>query len=550
MISNFILFMCLAIIILMLITMMIFKKPMTIMVEWKMMSLKSSDVNIFFLMDEKSSVFTTMVLVVTTSILIYSKFYIEKSKMMFSKVLIMFMTSMMMLIMSSNMVSLVVGWEGLGMTSFVLIMYYQNKKSMMSSMYTIMMNRIGDITLLVSMMILMNSNSWMFLSLEPANYSSMWVALIMTSMFSKSAQIPFSSWLTEAMAAPTPVSALVHSSTLVTAGVYLMIRFKSVMLSSQMDHIILTVAMLTLTMSSMNSLMEMDMKKLVALSTLSQISIMFISISTNLYSLAFFHMIMHATFKALIFLSSSTLISVNNTQDLRKMATSVNLMVTNLSFNLASAILCALPFVSSFYSKEIIMEMIMIKPFNKILTLGFITLMMVTMSYSLKMMLIINLNSMSLPMKMEKEINNQKMSKMLLFIPSTVLGNKLAWLMELNSNMIYLSIAEKMTPPTMLLIMMVMVKSNSEFKINKTNTNIYQMMSYMWFMKNLNLMTKMKLMNQNLMSMKMTEKGMVLNQTKMLIKSIYMKTQLLFKTTQMNLKTTMSLMIILLITFI
>ena len=289
------------------------------------------------------------------------------------------------------MVSLVVGWEGLGITSFVLIMYYQNKKSIIRRMYTIIINRIGDITLLVSIIILINSNSWIFLSLEPANYSSIWVTLIITRMFSKRAQIPFSSWLTEAMAAPTPVSALVHSSTLVTAGVYLIIRFKSVILSSQIDHIILTVAILTLTISRINSLIEIDIKKLVALSTLSQIRIMFISISTNLYSLAFFHMIIHATFKALIFLSRRTLISVNNTQDLRKMATRVNLIVTNLSFNLARAILCALPFVSRFYSKEIIIEMIMIKPFNKILTLGFITLIIVTISYSLKIILIINL---------------------------------------------------------------------------------------------------------------------------------------------------------------
>nr|AIG20056.1 NADH dehydrogenase subunit 5 [Bemisia tabaci complex sp. Asia I] len=548
--KNFILFMYLTIIILMLCTMAVFKKTAAILVEWKMMSFKSSDMNMIFLMDEKSSVFTLMVFMVTTSILVYSKFYIEKKKMMFSKVLIIFMASMVMLIMSPNMVSLVMGWEGLGMTSFVLIMYYQNKKSMMSSMYTIMMNRIGDITLLMSMMILMNSNSWMFLSLEFVDSTIIWIWLIMVSMFSKSAQIPFSSWLTEAMAAPTPVSALVHSSTLVTAGVYLMIRFKSAMINSQMNLIILTMSMMTLTMASVNSLMEMDMKKLVALSTLSQISIMFISISADLYSLAFFHMIMHATFKALIFLCTSTFISVNATQDLRKMSTSESLMMTNLSFNVASMILCALPFVSSFYSKEIIMEMILVTPTNKIISLSFTALMMVTTSYSLKMMLIINLNKTSLPMKMKNEVSNQKMSKMILFIPSVILGNKLVWFMELNKEVIYLSITEKLTPPIMILVMMIITESNTKMKINKVNTNINQMMSYMWFMKNLNLTNKLMLMNQNVMKTKMTEKGMLFNQTKMLINFIYVKTQLLFKTSQMDLKTTMTIMFIMLITFI
>nr|ALR69270.1 NADH dehydrogenase subunit 5 [Bemisia tabaci] len=550
MMKNFILFMYLTIIILMLCTMAVFKKTAAILVEWKMMSFKSSDMNMIFLMDEKFSGFTLMVFMVTTSILVYSKFYIEKKKMMFSKVLIIFMASMVMLIMSPNMVSLVMGWEGLGMTSFVLIMYYQNKKSMMSSMYTIMMNRIGDITLLMSMMILMNSNSWMFLSLEFVDSTIIWIWLIMVSMFSKSAQIPFSSWLTEAMAAPTPVSALVHSSTLVTAGVYLMIRFKSAMINSQMNLIILTMSMMTLTMASVNSLMEMDMKKLVALSTLSQISIMFISISADLYSLAFFHMIMHATFKALIFLCTSTFISVNATQDLRKMSTSESLMMTNLSFNVASMILCALPFVSSFYSKEIIMEMILVTPTNKIISLSFTALMMVTTSYSLKMMLIINLNKTSLPMKMKNEVSNQKMSKMILFIPSVILGNKLVWFMELNKEVIYLSITEKLTPPIMILVMMIITESNTKMKINKVNTNINQMMSYMWFMKNLNLTNKLMLMNQNMMKTKMTEKGMLFNQTKMLINFIYVKTQLLFKTSQMDLKTTMTIMFIMLITFI
>nr|ALR69321.1 NADH dehydrogenase subunit 5 [Bemisia tabaci] len=551
MIKNFILFMWLAIIILMLVNIVTFKKPTAIMVEWKMMSVKSSDMNMFFLLDEKSSVFMITVAMVTASILIYSKFYIEKKKMMFTKILIMFMTSMMMLIMSPNMVSLVMGWEGLGMTSFVLIMYYQNKKSMMSSMYTIMMNRVGDITLLISMMVLMNSASWMFLSSEFMTHSHTWVALITTSMFTKSAQIPFSSWLTEAMAAPTPVSALVHSSTLVTAGVYLMMRFKSAMIYLQMDQIIFTVAMMTLTMSSMNSLMEMDMKKLVALSTLSQISIMFISMSANLYSLAFFHTIMHATFKALIFLCSSTFISISNTQDLRKMSTtSMNLLVTSISFNVASMILCVLPFVSSFYSKEIIMEMIMIKPLNKILTMLFIMLMMVTTIYSLKMMMIINLNKMSLTMKMKKELHTQKMSKMILLIPSILLGNKLAWFMELNKDVIYLSVTEKLTPPAMILIMMIMVKVNMSFSINKNNTSINQMLSYMWFMKNLNISSKLEFMNQNMIGMKMTEKGMVFNQTKILIKLNYMKTHLLFKTNQMSLKTMVSIMFILMMIFI
>ncbi|YP_086806.1 NADH dehydrogenase subunit 5 (mitochondrion) [Bemisia tabaci] len=551
MIKNYTLFMILASIMLVPVNMMIFSKSLTIMIEWKMMSMKSSEVSMFFLLDESSSAFVLTVMMVTTSILMYSSFYIEKKKKMFAKILVTFMISMLMMILSPNMMSLVMSWEGLGMTSFVLIMYYQNKKSVMSSFYTMMMNRVGDITLLLTMMILMDSASWMFLSTEYLNHSMVWISFLSISTFSKSAQMPFSSWLTEAMAAPTPVSALVHSSTLVTAGVYLTIRFKSSMLSTGMNPIILTVAMMTLMMASLNSLMEMDMKKLVALSTLSQISIMFISISANLYSLAFFHMIVHATFKALIFLCSSTFIYVSNTQDLRKLSsTSSYMMVTNISFNVASMILCALPFVSSFYSKEIIMEMMMISSINSPLTLIFITLMMVTSSYSLKMMMIINLNKMSLNMKMKKETYNQKMSKVLLLIPSMLLGNKLSWLMELNMNIVYLSITEKLIAPVMILTMMKMMKVDKSFKINKPNTSVKQMMSYMWFMKNLNLMTKMNFMNQGVVMLKTNEKGAMTNQVKTLIKFIYLATKLMFKIGKMNLKATTLLMFILMIILI
>jgi len=153
-------------------------------------------------------------------------------------------------------------------------------------------------------------------------------------------------------------------------------------------------------MARINSLLEIDIKKLVALSTLSQIRIIFISISTNLYSLAFFHIIIHATFKSLIFLCRRTYISNRNTQDLRKIySTRINLLVTNIAFNVARIVLCALPFISRFYSKEIIIEMIIIAPLNKITNLTFIILIIVTARYSLKIIIIININKINLTIK-------------------------------------------------------------------------------------------------------------------------------------------------------
>lgn len=530
---------------------MIFRKNKTVIIEWKIISLRRRDMSIFFLLDEKSSVFTLIVIIVTARIIIYRQFYIKKKKVIFLKILIIFIASIVILILSPNIVTLIIGWEGLGITSFRLIMFYQNKKSVIRSIYTIIINRVGDITLIVAIMILINSSSWIFLSMEYLNSRTKWVTLITVSIFSKRAQIPFSSWLTEAIAAPTPVSALVHSSTLVTAGVYLIIRFKSIIVASGINNIILTVAIITLRMARINSLLEIDIKKLVALSTLSQIRIIFISISTNLYSLAFFHIIIHATFKSLIFLCRRTYISNRNTQDLRKIySTRINLLVTNIAFNVARIVLCALPFISRFYSKEIIIEMIIIAPLNKITNLTFIILIIVTARYSLKIIIIININKINLTIKIWKETGNQKIRKIILLIPSVVLGNRISWFIELNKNVIYLSITEKLVPPIIIFITTATIHCTREYKISKPNKIANQILTYMWFIKNLNLMSKVIFIAQNAKILKTTEKGIVINQVSSLINLIYKRTHLLFKTNQIHLNTTILIIVIFIIIFI
>lgn len=550
-IKNAILIIYLVMFTLVLATIMIFRKNKTIIIEWKIISLRRRDINIFFLLDEKSSVFTLIVIIVTTRIIIYRQFYIQKKKVIFLKILIIFIASIVILILSPNIVTLIMGWEGLGITSFSLIIFYQNKKSVIRSIYTMIINRVGDITLIVAIMILINYSSWIFLSIEYLSSRTRWVTLIIVSIFSKRAQVPFSSWLTEAIAAPTPVSALVHSSTLVTAGIYLIIRFKSVIIESGINTVVLTVAIITLRIARINSLLEIDIKKLVALSTLSQIRIMFISISTNLYSLAFFHIIIHATFKSLIFLCRRTYISNRNTQDLRKIySTRINLLVTNVAFNVARIVLCALPFISRFYSKEIIIEMIMITPLNKITTLTFIILIIVTARYSLKIIIIININKINLTIKIWKETSNQKVRRIILLIPSVILGNRISWFIELNKNVIYLSITEKLIPPMIIFITTVTIHSIREYKITQPNKIANQILTYMWFIKNLNLMSKMILITQKIKILKTTEKGIVINQVNSLINFIYKGTNLLFKTNQIHLKTAILIIIIFIIIFI
>lgn len=174
----------------------------------------------------------------------------------------------------------------------------------------------------------------------------------------KSAQIPFSAWLPAAMAAPTPVSALVHSSTLVTAGVYLLIRFNSLILSSFMCQLLLLLRGLTIFIAGLGANYEFDLKKIIALSTLSQLGLIIRILSIGLPLIAFFHLLTHALFKALLFICAGVLIHrIKNFQDIRFIGSLINQMPLRISyFNIANLALCGFPFLAGFYSKDIILE--------------------------------------------------------------------------------------------------------------------------------------------------------------------------------------------------
>lgn len=171
----------------------------------------------------------------------------------------------------------------------------------------------------------------------------------------KSAQIPFSAWLPAAIAAPTPVSALVHSSTLVTAGVYLLIRFREII---GVRIFLLVISVWTIFISGINANLEIDLKKIIALSTLRQLGVIIITISLGLIELAFFHLLSHALFKSLLFLCAGVFIhGIGDIQDIRDLGgVSMLVPVTSLYFLGCSLSLCGFPFLAGFYSKDIILE--------------------------------------------------------------------------------------------------------------------------------------------------------------------------------------------------
>nr|YP_003875597.1 NADH dehydrogenase subunit 5 [Euphaea formosa]ADM33814.1 NADH dehydrogenase subunit 5 [Euphaea formosa] len=332
--------------------------------DWEVASLNSSSIVMTFLFDWMSLLFMGFVLFISSMVVFYSSGYMEGDCYIsrFIILVILFVLSMMLLIISPNMISILLGWDGLGLISYLLVIYYQNFKSYSAGMLTVLSNRLGDVAFLMAIAWMLNFGSWnyvfyvdLFLDVLEAKIISF---LMIFAAMTKSAQIPFSSWLPAAMAAPTPVSALVHSSTLVTAGVYLMIRFNSLILSTDFAKYLLFIGGLTMFMSGLGANFEFDLKKIIALSTLSQLGLMMSILSMGFCDLAFFHLLTHALFKALLFMCAGVVIhNLGDCQDIRYMGGLVDYMpLTFACFCVSNLALCGMPFLAGFYSKDLILE--------------------------------------------------------------------------------------------------------------------------------------------------------------------------------------------------
>nr|URH16561.1 NADH dehydrogenase subunit 5 [Sphaerotermes sphaerothorax] len=333
-------------------------------IDWNIITLNGSSVIMTFLFDWMSLLFMGFVFIISSLVILYSDDYMfgDLNIVRFIMLVLMFVVSMMFLIVSPNVISILLGWDGLGLVSYLLVIYYQNVKSYGAGMLTVLSNRIGDVALLMVIAWMINFGSWSFIyyldflsgSVEMELISFLVVLAAMTS----SAQIPFSSWLPAAMAAPTPVSALVHSSTLVTAGVYLLIRF-SPSFNYWLNVILLLVSGLTMFMAGLGANFEFDLKSIIALSTLSQLGLMIMTISIGLSGLAFFHLLTHALFKALLFMCAGGVIhSMGDSQDIRFMGgMSIYMPFTSSCLMVSNFALCGMPFLSGFYSSDFILEM-------------------------------------------------------------------------------------------------------------------------------------------------------------------------------------------------
>nr|YP_010693302.1 NADH dehydrogenase subunit 5 [Bactrocera wuzhishana]WCB99146.1 NADH dehydrogenase subunit 5 [Bactrocera wuzhishana] len=469
----------------------------SLFLEWEVVSVNSTSIVMTFLFDWMSLLFMSFVLLIASLVIYYSKEYMmgDMNINRFIMLVLMFVLSMMLLIISPNLISILLGWDGLGLVSYCLVIYFQNVKSYNAGMLTALSNRIGDVAFLLAIAWMLNYGSWnyIFYLESMKNSISMEIigALIVLAAMTKSAQIPFSSWLPAAMAAPTPVSALVHSSTLVTAGVYLLIRFNMLLSGGWLGDLLLLFSGLTMFMAGLGANFEFDLKKIIALSTLSQLGLMMSILSMGFYKLAFFHLLTHALFKALLFMCAGAIIhNMNNSQDIRLMGgLGVYMPLTSGCFNVANLALCGMPFLAGFYSKDLILEIVSMSYINMFSFFLYFFSTGLTVCYSFRLVyysMTGELNSGSLNMLSDEGwIMLRGMSGLLMM--SIVGGSMLSWLIFSTPYMICLPIYMKLL--TLLVCVLggvlgYLISNVSLFYFNKSLHNylVSYFSGFMWFM--------------------------------------------------------------------
>nr|YP_009390980.1 NADH dehydrogenase subunit 5 [Caenorhabditis remanei]ARV88233.1 NADH dehydrogenase subunit 5 [Caenorhabditis remanei] len=349
------------------------------LLEWDFLSLKF---NFYF----NSILFSFILFLVTFSVLVFSTYYLN-SELNFNYyyfVLLIFVGSMFSLNFSNSIFTMLLSWDLLGISSFFLVLFYNNWDSCSGAMNTALTNRLGDYFMFVFFGLSVFSGYY-FLSFSM--FSSYMSLLLLLTAFTKSAQFPFSSWLPKAMSAPTPVSSLVHSSTLVTAGLILLMNFNNLVLQKNFISFVLIIGLFTMFFSSLASLVEEDLKKVVALSTLSQMGFSMVTLGLGLSFISFIHLVSHALFKSCLFMQVGYIIHCSfGQQDGRNYSNNGNLPnFIQLQMLVTLFCLCGLIFSSGAVSKDFILELFFSNNYMMFFSLMFFVSVFLTFGYSFRL---------------------------------------------------------------------------------------------------------------------------------------------------------------------
>nr|YP_009431953.1 NADH dehydrogenase subunit 5 [Donax trunculus]ATA66402.1 NADH dehydrogenase subunit 5 [Donax trunculus] len=356
-----------------------------LVVELDLLGSSVLNMNIPFVVDVYSLLFCLIVLMISSSVMLYNGFYMDSEVFYsrFCKLVLLFVLSMLFLVFIPNLLGLMIGWDGLGLTSYLLVIYYQDKKSLGSGTLTVLSNRVGDVLFFIGISLASGISSWGFVDMMESSLVGALCGVVVVGCMTKSAQIPFSAWLPAAMAAPSPVSALVHSSTLVTAGVYVLVRFSGCISHSWFMFLGL-ISSMTMIMAAISAMFEPDVKKVVALSTLSQLGVMMLAVSLGSVGACFFHLVSHALFKALMFLCVGAIIHYSGLQDLRYLGGFIYKNPIICAWLLVACLsLMGFPFLSGFYSKDLVLEAFLSSGSNIILISMVVVSTCLTAFYSL-----------------------------------------------------------------------------------------------------------------------------------------------------------------------
>lgn len=338
-----------------------------VLYDW--VSVGNTHIQVAFQIDQLSTLMMLIITGIGFLIHMYSDGYMHHDEGFhrFFAYLNLFIFSMLLLVMGSNYMLMFFGWEGVGLCSYLLIgFWYKNKEYGVAARKAFIMNRIGDLGLLLGIFfIFQNFGSIEYSDVFKNAYAhsdsaNLICILLFVGAMGKSAQIPLYTWLPDAMAGPTPVSALIHAATMVTAGVYLVVRSNALFIvAPSASEFVMYIGLLTAMLAGTIGIKQNDIKKVLAYSTVSQLGYMFVALGVGAYTTAMFHVLTHAFFKALLFLGSGSVIhAMGGEQDIRKMGGLAKaLPITHTTFLIGTLAISGVPFFSGFFSKDEILAM-------------------------------------------------------------------------------------------------------------------------------------------------------------------------------------------------